>query len=161
VSGMPWSELQGNVWTLPSTRSKKKNIIVRPLSDMAMAIIDSQKYVDGCPYVFAARRNAPFRGMSAAKRIFDREVVEYLKDTGRAVAPWRLHDLRRTARTLLSRARISSDHAERCLGHVIGGVRGVYDRHDYIDEIKLAYDALASLIERITHPVDNVVPMRA
>jgi integrase len=161
VSGMPWSELQGNVWTLPSARSKKKNIIIRPLSDMAMAIIDSQKRIDGCQFVFAARRNSPFRGMSAAKRIFDREVVEYLKDTGRAVAPWRLHDLRRTARTLLSRARISADHAERCLGHVIGGVRGVYDLHDYAGEIRIAYDALAGVIEHIVHPRDNVVPLRA
>jgi integrase len=160
VSGMSWSELQGNVWTLPSARSKKKNIIVRPLSDAAMAIVNSQ-HVEDCPFVFAARRNAPFRSMSAAKRTLDRELAEHLKGTGRTVAPWRLHDLRRTARTLLSRARISSDHAERCLGHVIGGVRGVYDCHDYVDEIKLAYDALAGLIERIVHPVDNVVPLRA
>jgi hypothetical protein len=42
---------------------------------------------------------------------------------------WTLHDLRRTARSLMSGACIASDHAERCLGHVIGGVRGTYDRH--------------------------------
>ena len=43
---------------------------------------------------------------------------------------WTLHDLRRTARTLMSRAGVSSDHAERCLGHVMGGIRGTYDRHN-------------------------------
>ena len=36
----------------------------------------------------------------------------------------RLHDLRRTARTLLSRAGISADIAEMCLGHALGGMRG-------------------------------------
>jgi len=58
----------------------------------------------------------------------------------------------------MSRAGVNSDHAERCLGHVIGGVRGVYDRHHYLPEMKRAYDALAVLIERIAKP--NVTPLR-
>jgi hypothetical protein len=58
---------------------------------------------------------------------------------------------------LLSRAGIGSDHAERCLGHVIGGVRGVYDRHEYLDEKRMAFEALAAQIDRIINPRDNVV----
>ena len=73
---------------------------------------------------------------------------------------WTLHDLRRTARSLMSRAGIPSDHAERCLGHVIGGVRGVYDRHEFHAEKKRAYEALAAQIDRIVNPQDNVVPLR-
>jgi hypothetical protein len=62
---------------------------------------------------------------------------------------------------LLSRAGVSSDHAERCLGHVIGGVQGVYDRHEYYEEKKRAYDTLAALIERIANPPEgNVTPLR-
>jgi hypothetical protein len=76
------------------------------------------------------------------------------------VTGWTLHDLRRTARSLMSRAGILSDHAERCLGHVIGGVRGVYDRHEFHAEKKRAYEALAAQIERIVNPQDNVVPLR-
>ena len=34
----------------------------------------------------------------------------------------------------MSRAGVSADIAERCLGHVISGVRGTYDRHAYFDE---------------------------
>jgi integrase len=158
ISGMQWAELQGNLWTLPAARSKNKEAIIRPLSDAAMVIIDSQKQIDGCPYVFAARRNSPFRGMSAAKRIFDRELVDYLEGTGRTVDKWRIHDLRRVARTILSRAKVSADIAEMCLGHVVGGIRAVYDQHEYADEIKLAYESLASLIERIVHPEDNIIP---
>jgi integrase len=45
-----------------------------------------------------------------------------------------MHDLRRTAGTLMSRAGADSDIAERCLGHIIGGVRGVYDRREYAKE---------------------------
>jgi integrase len=79
------------------------------------------------------------------------------------VVGWMLHDLRRTARSLMSRAGVSSDHAERCLGHVIGGVRGVYDRHRYQAEMLRAYEALAVQIERIVNPRDNVtaLPVRS
>jgi integrase len=62
-----------------------------------------------------------------------------------------LHDLRRTSRTLLSRAGISADIAEMCLGHALGGVRGTYDRFAYIDEKRKAFEALAALIEPIVH----------
>lgn len=65
------------------------------------------------------------------------------------MAPWRLDDLRRTGRTLMSRAGVPADHAERCLGHIIGGVRGVYDRYEYLDEKREAFAKLAELIERI------------
>jgi hypothetical protein len=61
----------------------------------------------------------------------------------------------------MSRAGIDADIAERCLGHVIGGVRGVYDRHSFLEEKRKAFDKLAGLIERIVSPQDqdNVVPM--
>ena len=72
---------------------------------------------------------------------------------------WTLHDLRRTARTAMSRAGVSSDHAERCLGHVIGGVEGTYDRHQYRDEKKAAFAKLADLIDRIVNPPENVIAL--
>ena len=66
--------------------------------------------------------------------------------------PYRLHDLRRSARTWMSKAGVPSDHAERVLGHVIGGVRGIYDRHAYFDEKKLALEKLAAQITAIVDP---------
>jgi integrase len=71
-----------------------------------------------------------------------------------------IHDLSRTARSLMSRAGVASDHAERCLGHVIGGVRGVYDRHAFSREKREAFEALAAQIERILNPADNVMGLR-
>ena len=47
------------------------------------------------------------------------------------------------------------------LGHVIGGVRGTYDRHEYLAEKRHAFEALAALIERIVNPpAANVAPLR-
>ena len=61
----------------------------------------------------------------------------------------------------MSRAGVDADHAERALGHVIGGIRGIYDRHAFYNEKKRAFEALASQINRIINPRDNVVPMRS
>ena len=44
---------------------------------------------------------------------------------------------------------------------MIGGIRGVYDRHRYTAEMARAYEALAAQIDRIVEPRDNVVALRA
>jgi integrase len=74
--------------------------------------------------------------------------------------PWVIHDLRRTARSLMSRARIKPHISERVLGHAIVGVESVYDRHSYSDEKAEALEALAALVDRILNPSENVVPLR-
>jgi hypothetical protein len=66
-----------------------------------------------------------------------------------ALDPWQVRDLRRTERTLMSRARIDTEISERALGHVMTQVRGTYDRYKYLAEKRDAFERLASLIERI------------
>jgi integrase len=93
------------------------------------------------PFVFGGSR--PVTALSQIKRRLDEAVP---------IAPWRLHDLRRTARSLMSRAGVNKDIAERCLAHAIGGVSGVYDRHAYLEEKRQAFEALAGLVQRIVDP---------
>jgi hypothetical protein len=57
---------------------------------------------------------------------------------------------------LNERAKRPTDHAERCLGHVIGGVGETYDRWEFRDQKAAAYEALAGLIGGIVNPADNV-----
>ena len=81
-------------------------------------------------------------------------------DAASGVANWTIHDLRRTARSLMSRAGVQPDIAERVLGHAVAGVEGIYDRHHYDDEKADALRRLAALIERIVNPPsDNVVAL--
>lgn len=54
-----------------------------------------------------------------------------------------------------TRAGVDPDIAERCVGHKIPGIRGTYDRHPYYPEMKMAFEALASLIERIVNPPEG------
>jgi integrase len=110
--------------------------------------------------VFTTDGKRPLGGFSKFKRAFDADVrAELRTENPETELPrWTLHDLRRTARSLMSRAGVPSDHAERCLGHVLRGIRGTYDRHEYLNEKRHAFEALASLIERITAPpTGNVV----
>jgi integrase len=139
VAGMTWAEIAGGDWTLPAARNKTKLDLVRPLSEAAQDILEELPKAVG--FVWS--------GNGGARAISDFGGFKRELDAASGVKGWRLHDLRRTARSLMSRAGVPSDHAERCLGHVIGGVRGVYDRHEYHTEKQQAFEALAGIIERI------------
>jgi integrase len=109
---------------------------------------------EGCDYSFTTNAAAPISSFSALKLKLDIACGATTWTQG-----WRLHHLQRTARSLMSRAGVNPDIAKRCLGHVIGGVRGVYDRHKFVEEMRHAFEALATQIERIVLPVENVVAM--
>jgi site-specific recombinase XerD len=146
------SELDGIDWTIPAARYKGKHDHLVPLSAAALAVIEKVPVINDSDWVFTTTGNHPATDFATKKRQFDKLC---------GVTGWRLHDLRRTSRSLLSRAGVSADHAERCLGHIIGGVRGVYDRHEFRAEKKRAFEVLAAEIERIVEPPQgNVVPMR-
>jgi len=142
-------EISGADWTLPKDRSKTKAEVARPFSAAVLAVLDSVPRIAGSPFVFSADGQR-LGGMSRRKRQID---------VASGVTGWTLHDLRRTARSLMSRAGVSSEHAERCLGHSIGGVEGIYDRHNYRQEMLVAYEKLATLIGQIVEPAPNVVAM--
>ena len=111
-------------------------------------------------FVFSTQKGTtPFSGFSKAKVALDKTINSVREEAGlKPIPDWRLHDLRRTARSLMSRAGVTSDIAERVLGHVLPGVRGVYDRHGYIEEKRDALTRLGALMERILEPpADNVV----
>jgi integrase len=158
---MVWTELDGSDWTLPASRNKTKADLVRPLSAAAIAMLPEK----AGSYVFSNDGKSQISSYSKFKKRFDQAVLAELRRRHPKAGPlpnWTLHDLRRTARSLMSRAGVNTDHAERCLGHIIGGVRGVYDRHAFFDEKKRAYEALAALVERIVNPPSgsNVVELK-
>jgi integrase len=148
VAGMKWSEIEGNIWRLPAERCKTGAELERPLSGQALFILATVPRFYGADFVFTTNGRAAIGSFSSFKLRFD---------LASGVRDWTLHDLRRTARSLMSRAGVDHDVAERTLGHTITGVRGVYDRHRYIEEMRIAFEKLATQIERIVHPQQNVV----
>jgi hypothetical protein len=71
---------------------------------------------------------------------------------------WTNHDLRRVVRSGLSRLRVNGDVAEAVLAHAKPGIRGVYDRFEYLDEKRHALELWAAHVRSITtQPPPNVV----
>jgi integrase len=153
VRGMRFADIEDGVWTIPAEKRAKTNAGSLQLPAQALVIINTQPRLASNPYVFAASRgNGPMNAFSRAKRVFD----------GRCgVTGWTLHDLRRTARSLMSEAGVSSEHSERVMGHAIAGVEGVYDRHQYDSQKADALRRLAARINAIVNPPrGNVLPMK-
>lgn len=172
VVSMRREDVIDGVWTIRSEPREKGNAGKILLSDMARKIIADQPLVNSCSYIFPAanfgRRGADDYGDDRELGYFNSfsENVEKLHAAMRVELPdmerWTLHDLRRTARSLMSRAKVPSDHAERVLGHAIVGVEGTYDRHTYEEEKNEALAKLAALIASIVDPpAANIVTLAA
>jgi integrase len=159
VSALRWQDVSvDGVWTIPAEVREKGNAGDLLLPNAALDIIKAQPHFVDNPFVFAGRHEKHFNNFSNSKAAFDAKLVAI----GNELPPWVLHDLRRTARSLMSRAGVRPDIAERVMGHAIVGVEGIYDRHSYRDEKADALRRLAALIETILYtPVDNVVPLVA
>jgi integrase len=156
AAAMSWSEIDEVCYAIPEDRAKNYEENALPLTESVRALLGKP----GKGFVFTTTDGArPFSGFSKAKAALDRTITELRKQAGRSpMPPYMLKDLRRTARSLMSRAGVSSDHAERVLSHTIPGVRGVYDRHSYLAEKRDAIEKLAALVELILNPSDAVVP---
>jgi integrase len=136
------------VWRIRTEAREKPNAGALKLPEAALEIIKAQPRFVGSPFVF------PYKAFnSRTKRTLEQKC---------GVSGWRVHDLRRTARTLLSKAGVRRDIAERVLGHAVGGIEATYDRHDFASAIADALNRLAALIEIILagEPTDNVGELR-
>jgi integrase len=144
ISPMKWPSNTPPVWEVATALREKGNIGAVQLPQAVLAVLDALPRYVGNDYVLAGRGGSHIAYSGNPKRAFDAKLP--------AMPRWTLHDLRRTARSLMSRAGVSSEHAERVMGHAIKGVEGIYDRHEYLDEKSAALLKLADLIGSIVHP---------
>ena len=169
VAGMRWEELdrKSAVWVIQPARAKNGKAHLVPLSNSVLALIDLAAGGMEWPrqgYVLTTTNRSAISGISKAKVALD-AAIERLND-GKAIAQWRLHDIRRTVATGLQRLGVRFEVTEAVLNHVSGakgGVAGVYQRHDWAAEKRAALEAWAAEIERLLTGADqtNVVRMEA
>jgi integrase len=154
VVSMRWQDISiDGTWSIPVEAREKGTAGELVLPPAALEIIRVQPHMGSNPFVLAGRGDGHINGYSKAKRRFDTAVP--------GIPQWQLHDLRRTARSLLSRAGVRPDISERVLGHTLQGVEAVYDRHGYASEKADALRRLAALVDSIVHPrAGNVRPMK-
>jgi hypothetical protein len=85
-------------------------------------------------------------------------------DAAMKTAPWRLHDLRRTAVTGMAELGIRPDVIELAVNHISGsrgGIAGVYNRSELLDERRAALERWAKHVAGlVSGKPENVVTMR-
>ena len=144
IVSMRWEDLdlETGTWTIPSEDREKGNAGILVLPAMAIDIIKSRPHINDLPYVFAVARSRKqkwprFSAWSQRKAELDAKLP---------IPRWTIHDLRRTARSLMARIGVLDHVAERVLGHRQAGVAGIYNRHTYEAEIADAVSRLAGEI---------------
>jgi integrase len=121
VSGMKWSEIDGDGWLIPGTRAKSKQGHRVPLSTLALEILEETPNLG--EFVFTSTRGlSALDGWENAKRRVD----SFLK---KPIAPWRIHDLRRTMATQMRSLGVDRLVVSKLLNHAEAGVTKTYDRY--------------------------------
>jgi integrase len=154
VSNMHSGELDGDKWTIPAERYKTGIAHDVPLIPAIKKLLPKTfGFVFGCasPHHNQAAGVKPLSGFGKPKDELDRTIARIRRREGRADMPaWTFHDLRRTARTMLSEIGIDRETAEACLGHSKGGIVETYDQYKRLAEKTAALEKLAAHVERIT-----------
>jgi integrase len=153
VADMQWAEVNLDValWTIPPCRMKGGAAHEVPLSGLALEIIKSLPRFAGL-YVFTTTGgDRPISSFSKAKSRLDAAAP--------GMAPWRMHDLRRTVRTGLGALPVPSNICELVIAHAQPGLHKVYDLHSYRDEKRRALELWARRLQEIVEPAEpgNVV----
>ena len=141
------------VWTVGIAHAtEKSHIAMVKLPELAFGIIKKQPQQFGNPYLFPATGKAdrPFSGFNKYKKKLDGKMTELLAKAQPPIKfkPWRFHDLRHTARTLMSTADVDKDIAEQVLGHA--GDFGDYYNHDDLQRKKsTALETLSQQVQAV------------
>jgi integrase len=148
-------------WHLPRSRTKNKLPHVVPLCLPATALIGSVPIIEGSTLVFSTTGLRPVSGWSKTKARLDAAMRLLAKEE--TIAPWTLHDLRRTAVTGMANLGIAPHVVEAVVNHISGakaGVAGTYNRAEYLPERKAALERWATHVQGLLgHKLSNVVDM--
>lgn len=127
------------IWTTPSEHSKMGNVIRRPVFDQVKPFVER---------LLNSGNDVLFPGQELDKAIDRSSANLYMKKLRDKIdiPEWRTHDFRRSLVTNLSGEGIMPHVTEKMLGHELGGVMAVYNKHDWLVEQKEAYELYADKI---------------
>ena len=127
--GAKWEEIdfEKAEWAIPAERMKKDKAHLIPLSKQALAMFEELKgLASGSEWVFPSRSSLKqpiaLSTLNQAVRSLDLGVRDFV-----------LHDFRRTASTHLHETGFNSDVIEKALAHETKGIRGVYNKAQYLE----------------------------
>ena len=136
-------DLDASVWTLPSARAKNGRTHEIPLSPLAVRLLRDKPRLAGRTLVFGLGAGG-FSGWSNSKERLDSRV----RAAGAVLAPWTLHDLRRTATTLMAEHVGVQPHVISAIkNHTQQGMARVYNLATYRAEKRDALNRWAEFLE--------------
>jgi len=143
IGSLRWSEidLARKMIVLPAERTKNSRFHELPLSAQALAIIERLPRRNSSDYLFGTRG---FAHWERAKAALDQRL---------RIAPFRLHDLRRSCATGMGELGVLPHVIEQALNHVSGakaGVAGVYNRSKMTDAVREGLQRWADHLAQIT-----------
>ena len=147
VGGMSRREVDQDhqVWNLPAERTKNGRPHTIPLSTQAWTLIEARPRFADCNFVFSADSKRAVNNWDEVKHRISAKA-------GVTASSWRLHDLRRTCASGMQRLGVSVPVIEKALNHISGtfrGIVGVYQTHDYADEVCIALQRWADRVDEI------------
>jgi integrase len=152
LAAAQWDEIDRDqaTLTISASRMKAKAGHIVPLTTKAVEILEDEPRFAAGNFIFWGKTGAkPFSGFSKAKKRLDQAAGE--------IAPYTLHDLRRTVRTRLAELGVTPFIGELVIGHTQKGVHAIYDLHRYTAEKR---DALQRWEERLLDIVAGPEPAR-
>ena len=123
ATGATWSEINGDLWTIPADRMKVGDEHRVPLTTEALAVLRA-----------AARETGKRRGLVFPSKTGKVIGGSSLKATRRVCGiNATAHGFRSTFRDWCAETGVAREVAESCLAHVVGGVEGAYFRSDLLE----------------------------
>ena len=131
------------------------------LSQQALDILAAFKTCFGASSHLHPGRYETKLPISAAtlNRVID-ATVKFIRESGEDFEPFTVHDLRRTASTVLHEVGFNSDWIEKCLAHEQRGVRAIYNKAEYAEQRRTMLQTWADMLEGWFQSGGNVVPIR-
>jgi integrase len=130
IAALQSSWIRNGIIVFPASVTKNKREHTVPIGAIATTLI-SQVSLPALLFPARGKSASPFNGWSKAKAALDRRL-------GRTVAPWTLHDLRRTFATRMAELGVQPHVIERILNHSTGQISGIaatYNRATYLKEM--------------------------
>lgn len=155
-------DLDGATWQLPAERTKTGEAIDIPLPVQAVDCLrELVRLAGGSAWLLPARKMQTRMIPHIDPNTLTAALAKSLRPKMPGSDNFTVHDFRRTARTHLEALGVQPHVAERCLNHKLKGVEGIYNRHDYFEERKVALQAWADLLAQLeAGDNEKVVPIK-
>ena len=147
IAGLRWEWIAEGTVTFPAEITKNARASRIPLGMIALRIVEEAPRHSLLLFPARGHVTRPFNGFGASKKSLDKCGVENFTH----------HDLRRTFATNMARLGVRIEVTEKLLNHVsgsIGGIVGVYQRLEFMEEMREAVRRYEVWLSGVLAPVN-------